>query len=293
MNDKTVIFIVGPTAVGKTAYAHDLACRTNGEIVSADSMQVYRGLDKGTAKPTPEEMESIPYHMIDVADPSEDYSVAVYRDEATSVINDIFSRGKIPIVCGGSGLYVHSLLFGLDFSGVNPDPKLRESLVKEANEGGAQGLFKKLEELDPEAAKRIHPNNVKKVIRAIERASGTLENQGIREFGKSFESGVNYDTMIIRLTMDRERLYERIDKRVDGFLADGLVEEVRGLIDAGIPQNGTAIQGIGYKEILKLFNGDIDYNEAVELIKQNSRRYAKRQETWFKRYEQAEVIVLE
>ena len=293
MNNRTVIFVVGPTAVGKTAYAHDLAQRSNGEIVSADSMQVYRGLDKGTAKPTHEEMESIPYHMIDVADPSEDYSVAVYRDEAASVIDDIFSRGKTPIVCGGSGLYVHSLLYGLDFSGVTGDPELRASLVKEANEGGVQSLFMKLDEIDPEAAKRIHPNNVKKVIRAIERASGTLENHGIREFDKSFETGVNYDTMMIRLTMERERLYERIDKRVDEFLANGLVEEVRELIDGGIPLNGTAIQGIGYKEIVKHFNGDIDYNEAVELIKQNSRRYAKRQETWFKRYEQAEVIVAE
>ena len=293
MSKNTVIFVVGPTAVGKSAYALDLALKTDGEIISADSMQVYIGLDKGTAKPTPEEQKMVPHHMIDVVNPIENYSVAAFRDTATKIIDDIFSRGKSPIVCGGSGLYVHSLLYGLDFSGVNGDPELRDSLVKEAEEGSVQDLFKKLEELDPEAALRIHPNNVKKVIRAIERASGMLENDGIREFDESFKTNVDYETEVIRLTMDRGKLYKRIERRVDEFLENGLAAEVRGLLDAGLPHSCTAIQGIGYKEIVKHFDGDIDYNEAVRLIKQNSRRYAKRQETWFKRYEQAKVIDVE
>jgi tRNA dimethylallyltransferase len=289
-NRRTVIFVVGPTAVGKSAYAIQLARETDGEIVSADSMQVYRGLDKGTAKPTAAERQRVPHHMIDVADPREDYSAAVYRGAATNVIEEIFRRGKVPIVCGGSGLYVHSLLYGLDFSGAGGDPALRESLVREAEEGGAPKLYKKLEEIDPQAAARIHPNNVKRVVRALERASGTLENQGVRGFEQSFAGAVGYETRILRLTMARPQLYARIERRVDDFLADGLVAEVEGLLRAGIPRGGTAIQGIGYKEIVTFLDGDIDYNEAVRRIKQNSRHYAKRQETWFKRYEQAEVI---
>ncbi|MDR0876018.1 MAG: tRNA (adenosine(37)-N6)-dimethylallyltransferase MiaA [Clostridiales Family XIII bacterium] len=293
MSRREVIFVVGPTAVGKSAFAVDLARKTDGEIVSADSMQVYRGLDKGTAKPTKIERETVPHHMIDIIDPWEEYSAAAYRDEAIEVIEDIFERGNTPIVCGGSGLYVHSLLYGLDFSGGAGDPALRESLVREAEDGGALLLYKKLEELDPDAALRIHPNNVKKVIRAIERVSGTLENQGVREFDESFAGAVDFETRVLRLTMERPKLYERIERRVDDFLAGGLEGEVRGLLAAGVPPGGTAMQGIGYKEIVKFFDGDIDYNEAVRLIKQNSRRYAKRQETWFKRYEQAEVIVVE
>jgi tRNA dimethylallyltransferase len=290
LSRRNVVFVVGPTAVGKSAYALRLARETGGEIVSADSMQVYRGFDKGTAKPTAAERQWIPHHMIDVADPREDYSAALYYSTASGVIESILLRGKTPIVCGGSGLYVHSLLYGLDFSGGAGDPSLRESLVREAEEGGAQKLFKKLEEIDPQAAQRIHPHNVKRVVRALERASGTLENEGIREFTRSFAGAVDYETRVLHLTMERARLYERIEQRVDDFLANGLVAEVADLLAAGIPPAGTAMQGIGYKEIVTYLTGNIDYNEAVRRIKQNSRHYAKRQETWFKRYEQAEVI---
>jgi tRNA dimethylallyltransferase len=291
-NPREVIFVVGPTAVGKSAYALRLAQKIDGEIVSADSMQVYRGFDKGTAKPTTEERRLVPHHMIDVADPHEDYSAALYRDMAAGVIDRILARGKTPVVCGGSGLYVHSLLYGLDFSGGAGDPALRESLLREAEEGGAEILFKKLEKIDPQAAERIHPNNLKRVVRAIERASGTLENEGIREFGQSFAEPVSYETRVLRLTMERARLYERIERRTDAFMANGLVDEVADLLAAGIPPKGTAMQGIGYTETVTYLSGDIDYNEAVSRIKRNSRHYAKRQETWFKRYKQAEVIVV-
>ncbi|GHU62855.1 tRNA dimethylallyltransferase [Clostridia bacterium] len=293
MSRPEVIFVVGPTAVGKSAYAINLAMDAGGEIVSADSMQVYRGLDIGTAKPSAAERAAVPHHMIDVADPWEDYSAALYRDAAMEAIVEVLSRGKRPIVCGGSGLYVHALLYGLDFSGGTGDPALRERLKKEAEDGGAIELYKKLEETDPQAAARIHPNNVKRVVRALERASGSLEKEGIRRFEHSFEGTVGYEPRILRLTMERALLYDRIDHRVDDFLANGLVSEVAGLLAAGIPRGGTAIQGIGYKEIVTFLDGDIDYNEAVSRIKQNSRRYAKRQETWFKRYTQAEIIEVE
>lgn len=290
MSKNPVIFIVGPTAVGKSAFAIELALKSGGEIVSADSMQVYRGLDLGTAKPSLDERKSVPHHMIDIQDPKYDYSAGAYQKDATSVISDIMSRGKQVIVCGGSGLYIHSLLYELDFSGRERDDTLREELKREAEEKGPGVLYEKLLEIDPSAADRVHPNNVKRVIRALERVYGEVENSGIRNFEKTWDTKRRYEARIIRLTEDREKLYKRIEKRAESFFENGLVGEVRGLLNSGVPRDCTAMQGIGYKEVAGLLAGEYDEDEALRLVKQNTRRYAKRQESWFQRYTDAEII---
>jgi len=291
MTKPHVIFVVGPTAVGKSACAMNLANDTGGEIVSADSMQVYRGLDAGTAKPSAEEMQRIPHHMIDVADPCDDYSAAEYSIAAQSAIDGIISRGKQPIVCGGSGLYVHSLLYELDFAGRAADDDLRKELSREAEEKGPEYLFAKLLEIDPEAAKHVHPNNVKRVIRALERALGDIESVGLRSFTGTFDSRMRYDARIIRLTMDREELYARIDNRTSEFFENGLLREVQGLLESGVPRKANSMQGIGYRECVSVLDGTTNEHEALRLTQQNTRRYAKRQETWFKRYADAEIML--
>ena len=291
-DDIQVIFVVGPTAVGKSAFAVDLALDFNGdaEIVSADSMQVYRGLNIGTAKPSIEERKGVPHHMIDVADPKEDYSVGLYSQSANRIINDILSQGKTAIVCGGSGLYIHSLMYELDFSGSERDESLRKELTKEAEEKGSDYLYQKLIEIDPTSADKVHPNNAKRVIRALERLYGEIENDGIRGFENTYTAPKRYKSKIIRLTMDRDELYKRVEKRAEDFFNNGLVSEVQGLIDRGVPENSTAMKGIGYKEVIAMLKGEYDEEEALRLIKQMTRRYAKRQETWFKRYHEAELL---
>jgi len=293
LKNQQVVFVIGPTAVGKSAYAIDLALEMNGEIVSADSMQVYKGLDLGTAKPTLGERRGITHHMIDICDPKDDYTVAEYSRAAQDVISDIFRRGKLPVVCGGSGLYIHSLLYELDFSGLAGNDELREQLTLEAEKYGADHLFGKLLELDPSAADRVHPNNVKRVIRALERAYGDLERDGLRDFSETLGKKRRYDARIIRLTMDREDLYAKTDRRAGDFFAAGLVREVRDLLERGVPREANSMQGIGYKEVVAFIDGIIDEDEALRLVRQNTRRYAKRQESWFKRYTDAEIIVNE
>jgi len=291
MTKPKVIFVVGPTAVGKSAFALNMAKETDGEIVSADSMQVYKGLDIGTAKPSADERNRIPHYMIDVADPTEDYSAAEYSEAAQAVIDKIIKRGKQPIVCGGSGLYIHSLIYELDFAGSPADEDLRESLLLEAEEKGAGHLFEKLLKIDPTAAEHVHPNNVKRVIRALERAYGEIENEGLRDFSGTFEAIQRYEARIIRLTMDRKALYERIERRTVRFFSRGLIDEVKNLLDSGVPRDSNAMQGIGYKEVVSMLAGEYDESEALRLVQQNTRRYAKRQETWFKRYTEAEIII--
>ena len=289
-----VIFVVGPTAAGKSAFAVQLALETGGEIISADSMQVYRGFDLGTAKPSAEERKGVPHHMIDVVDPLEDYSAGAYSKDAQAVIEEVLGRGRQPVVCGGSGLYVHALLYEeMDFSGRGRDVGLRARLELEAEEKGAAHLYQRLLDADPEAAARIHPNNIKRVIRALERASCGAEKGGLRDFSGTFEAQPRYDARIIRLTADREALYARIERRVEAFFEAGLVREVRGLLENGVPPGCTAMQGIGYKEVASMLAGEYDEAEAIRLVKQNTRRYAKRQETWFKRYVDAELEVVE
>ena len=291
MKDK-VIFVVGPTGVGKSAYAVKLALETGGEIVSADSMQVYKWFDLGTAKPTEAEKQGVPHHMIDVANPKEDYSAGAYSKEAQAVIADIAGRGRQPIVCGGTGLYIHALLYeDMDFSGRARDEELRAALAYEAEEKGPDALYERLKAADPLAAARIHPNNVKRVIRALERACGAPESPesgGLRDFSETFGPPTRYDAKIIRLTADRKKLYERLERRADAFFAAGLIDEVIALLACGVPADSTAMQGIGYKEVVAMLAGKYDENEAIRLVKQNTRRYAKRQETWFKRYAAAE-----
>jgi len=293
MNNKAkVIFIVGPTAVGKSEFAVRFALEENGEIVSADSMQVYKGFDVGTSKPDMEARQGIAHYMIDVADPKADYSAAAYSAEAQAVIADILSRGRTPVVCGGSGLYIHSLLYELDFSGRDRDRELREKLNLEAEEKGSGYLFSKLLEADPDAAAYVHPNNVKRVIRALERAYGDIESDGLRSFDNTFAAPKRYDARIIRLTAGRDELYRRIERRAEAFFEKGLVREVEGLLRSGVPPDSTAMQGIGYKEVAGMLAGEYEEAEALRLVKQNTRRYAKRQETWFKRYADAELLML-
>ena len=289
-NPDPVIFVVGPTAVGKSDYAVKIALEIGGEIVSADSMQVYKGLDLGTAKPTTEERKGVPHHMIDIADPKKDYSVGEYSKEAGSIIENLLSKGITPIVCGGSGLYIHSLLYEMDFSGPKKDDSLRLKLEEEAERLGTEHLYKKLLEIDPSVSENIHPNNKKRIIRALERVYGEIESDGVRDFERTFSVPHRWNTRILRLTAEREALYKRIEQRAERFFESGLIGEVRGLLENGVSRGSTAMQGIGYKEVAAMLSGEIDEKEALRLVKQNTRRYAKRQETWFKRYVEVEMI---
>ena len=281
MEKPNILCVVGPTASGKTAFAIDLAKKYPAEIVSCDSMQIYRHMNIGTAKPTKEEMQGIPHHMLDVVDPTENYSVAEFVKDATACIDDILRRGKLPILCGGTGLYVDSILNGLTFSDAAQDLEYRQTLKEIAVQEGAEVLHQMLKKADPEAAEAIHPNNVKRVIRTLE----IIKTSGLTkaEFDRSAKGECAYDATIYGMQMEREKLYQRIDARVDKMMEDGLLEEVKQLLFMGIPETATAMQAIGYKELIAHLQGKIDLNEAVETVKRESRRYAKRQMTWFRR----------
>lgn len=277
-----IIAIIGPTGVGKTEYAIELAKKLDGEIVSADSMQIYRHMTIGSAKPTLAQREAVVHHLVDQVDPWEPWTVADYQREAQAAIKDITSRGKLPILSGGTGLYVHSLLFSMDFSHTPENVAMRAELYREAELFGKYHIHQKLIAIDEEAATRIHPNNLKKVIRAIEIASA---GDRVTEFHNSLQPNDAYDPVFIGLERERAELYERIDRRVDALMQEGLVEEVKALLAMGLPAKSTAMQGIGYKEIVGFLAGDYNEEEAVRLIKQHSRNYAKRQYTWFRRYQ--------
>ena len=279
---KEIIVIAGPTAVGKTKYAIAAAKAFDGEIVSCDSMQLYKYMDIGSAKPTAEERAQAVHHLVDEIDPKEPFSVAKYAKMAKAAIADIFSRGKMPIVSGGTGLYLNSLLFDMDFGNAPKDDALREMLEKEAELFGPEYIYGKLRDIDPEAANRIHPNNVKKVIRAIEGAS---LGSSITDFKNCQKKCEDYDAVLIGLTRNREELYERINLRVDIMVEEGLFREVENLLEMGLAEEDISMKGIGYKEIIGYFDGLYDRDEAIRLIKQNSRHLAKRQLTWFRRYE--------
>ncbi|MDP4180895.1 MAG: tRNA (adenosine(37)-N6)-dimethylallyltransferase MiaA [Bacillota bacterium] len=287
-----VIVIIGPTASGKTALSISLAKEMGGEIISADSMQIYRYMNIGTAKPDKEEMAGIPHYLIDEVNPDEEFSVAKFKLLATEYIDEIIKNGKQPIVVGGTGLYINSLLYNIDFSETICDWELRDKLKKEAEEFGNEFLHKKLELIDPVAAKRIHINDLKRIIRAIEvyeYSKKTIsEHQEVSRKNPSKYRFYSYGLM-----MDRERLYDRINKRVDLMFERGLIEEVKNLIKLGYDKNSVAMQAIGYKETLAYLKGDMTLEDALELIKRESRRYAKRQITWFKRTENINWIDLE
>ena len=279
---RKLIAVAGPTAVGKTKYAIETAKAFNGEIVSCDSMQLYKYMNIGSAKPTPEEQAEVKHWLVDEIDPKEPFSVARYAQMAKAAIEDIFSRGKTPVIEGGTGLYLNSLLYEMDFSGASVDTELRDTLLNEAELFGPEYIYNKLKEADPKAAERIHPNNVKKVIRALE---GAISGKNIVDFKNCQEKCKDYDTILIGLTRNRPELYDRINQRVDIMIEEGLFHEVEELLEMGLDESDISMKGIGYKEIIGYFDGLYGQKEAIELIKKNSRHLAKRQLTWFRRYE--------
>ncbi|MBO7310433.1 MAG: tRNA (adenosine(37)-N6)-dimethylallyltransferase MiaA [Clostridia bacterium] len=278
----TVYAVVGATASGKSALALALAKKHGGEIVSCDSMQIYKRMDIGTAKPTFEELSAVPHHMIDIAEPTQAFSCADYVSMADKVIRDIHSRGRLPIICGGTGLYLDSLLRGADFQPSITDEGLRSELLEFARANGVQALHDELRKIDEESAEQIHPNNVKRVARAIEiyRLCGIKKSE-IDKRSRLCEPRFNIKCVGL-FYEDRQELYDRIDERVDIMLANGLVEETKTLFDEGVfKTNSTAAQAIGYKEIIPYIEGNQDLVEATEILKMATRRYAKRQITWF------------
>ncbi len=271
-----VLCIVGPTAVGKTKMSIELAKQLNGEIISGDSMQIYRGMDIGTAKATMDERQGIPHHLIDEKNPDEPYSVAAFQQTVRAKIEEIKSGGKLPIIVGGTGLYIKSVLYDYEFAGESESKEVDEAKYGHLSN---EELHAKLAAVDEAGAKDIHPNNRKRVIRALE----IYETSGVKksEMIEKQEHKMIYDACLIGLTDDRNVLYDRINKRVDTMYETGLVEEVKALFDEGIPAESQSIRAIGYKELYDYFKGLISLEESKELIKRNSRRYAKRQYTWF------------
>lgn len=275
-----VIVIVGPTAVGKTALGVQLAQLFNGEVISGDSMQVYRGLDIGTAKVTDAEKGAVPHHLIDVRDVDEPYTTSDFQQMGRAKINEITAREHIPIVVGGTGLYIESLLYNMSHGEADPDPDFRTEMEALADKESRQFVWEKLEAIDPEAADNIHPNNLVRTIRALE--VHYVTGQKFSDYKKQQnERQPLYDTFIIGLNTDRELLYNRINQRVDLMMADGLIDEARWL-DHAVGRDVQSIRGIGYKELFAYFDGNINLQEAMSDVKQASRHYAKRQLTWFR-----------
>lgn len=278
-----IIAIAGPTAVGKTKFAIEIAKEFNGEIVSCDSMQLYKYMNIGSAKPTPDEMSQVKHHLVDFLDPREEFSVAQYQKLAKQAINDILSAGKLPVISGGTGLYLNSLLYEMDFSAAPQDLSYRNSLAEIAEKEGSLALHNILADKDKAAAASIHHNNTKKIIRALERLK---EGEGtVRPFNSISEPVKDYDTILIGLTRDRAELYDRINTRVDILMEQGLADEVRGLMKMGLTPEHISMKGIGYKEIMDHFLGKYSLEEAVNIVKKNTRHYAKKQLTWFRRYD--------
>ena len=277
-----IICIAGPTASGKTALAVELAKALNGEVVSCDSMQVYRRMDIGTAKPTQDEMQGVPHHMLDVAEPNEDFSVSRYCETASKIVDDIVARGKTAIIAGGTGLYMDSLIKGNAFAPF-PSTGMREKLEAQADAEGMEAMLSLLGSIDPEAAARLHLKDRKRIIRALEVYYETGET--ITEHNRKTQAiAPRYTPLWLGLDFeDRADLYSRIDRRVDMMLEEGLIEEIKALLASGIPAKCTAMQAIGYKEFVDALDGKISVSEAADLVRQSSRRYAKRQLTWFRR----------
>lgn len=277
-----LIVIVGPTAVGKTEISIDIALRLNGEIVSADSMQIYKYMDIGTAKPTIEERKGVPHFMIDIITPDQEFSVALYKEMASKIIKEIHERGHMPILTGGTGLYVNSIINIMDFSST-ADWRLREELKEQAKMYGNEYLYNKLREIDPITSAKLHPNDIRRIIRALEVYKLTGKPISYYQLTTQNRPNPDYDVLMIGLTMDREKLYNRIEARVDKMIGAGLVDEVRWLCEKGYKDNMIAMQGLGYKEIIRYLDGQCTLEEAINTLKRNTRRYAKRQLTWFRR----------
>ncbi|OEF96006.1 tRNA (adenosine(37)-N6)-dimethylallyltransferase MiaA [Desulfuribacillus alkaliarsenatis] len=274
-----LIVIIGPTAVGKSQLGIDIAKRHNGEIISGDSMQVYKNLDIGTAKVTVNEMDGIPHHMLDILEPDEDFSAAKFKSYAAPIIKDINSRNKLPIIVGGTGLYIQSLIDDYNFIDIEGSEKFREEKQLFVEQYGSELLYKELVQIDSNAAAKIHSNDVKRIIRALEVYH--LTNKKISELSKKGESP--YNLIYIGLEMNRKDLYERINLRVDSMVDKGLIEEVKYLSNLHLPKDSTAMQAIGYKELFPFIRNEMSLDECIEILKRNTRRFAKRQLTWFKR----------
>lgn len=275
-----LLVLIGPTAVGKTRMSLDLARALNAEIISGDSMQVYRGMDIGTAKIKPEEREGIPHHLIDICGPEHPFSVAEFQERCTGLITDISSRGKLPFIVGGTGLYVESVAYGYEFAESGSDEAFREEQLQYAVKHGAEALLDKLRAIDPASAQRLHPNDQRRIIRALE--IHHLTGMTLSEQLAGQKKISPYELCIIGLTMDRAVLYERINQRVDDMLAAGLVGEVEQLLSQGVKPGDISMQGLGYKEIALFLQQQLSLEEAVTLIKRDTRRFAKRQLSWFR-----------
>ncbi len=282
MKKQPLIILTGPTAVGKTALSIGLAKALNGEIISADSMQVYRYMDIGTAKIKPEEMQGIRHYLIDEYDPWDEFNVAIFQKRCQECIKEIYAKGKVPILVGGTGFYIQSVLYGIDFNETDTNHAYREQLTVFAREHGAEALHEQLKKVDPASAEAIHPNNVKRVIRALEYNEQT--GQKISEHNKEQHTKeAQYDFRYYVLSLPREILYNRIDRRVDQMRQEGLVQEVEKLLDMGCRKDMVSMQGLGYKEVMDALEGRDTMEHAFARIKQETRHFAKRQFTWFRR----------
>lgn len=286
-----LVVLFGPTASGKTAMAVEICKKYGGEVVTADSMQVYKYMDIGTAKPTFDEMQGIKHHMIDLAEPTENFSLADYVKEAKTVIEDIHKRGKLPVLAGGTGLYIDTLIQNIELSDGDKDEALRAELTELAEKEGEDKLFEILREVDPISCETIHKNNIKRVIRAIEffKTTGVRQSDHIKNTVKNSP----YDMTKICLCWDREVLYERINRRVDIMFDMGLADEVEKVRNMGVTKDNTSMQGIGYKEVFPYLDGQLSLEETKDIIKQGTRRYAKRQLTWFRREENTSFVEAE
>lgn len=278
-----LIILTGPTAVGKTKLSIALAKAVNGEIISADSMQVYKRMTIGTAKILPEEMQGVPHHLIDILEPEQEFNVVLFAKMAKQAMEHCWANGKIPILVGGTGFYIQAVLYDIDFTENDDDKSYREELERLAAEQGAEVLHERLKQIDAKAAEEIHPNNVKRVIRALEfyEKSGGQKISEHNEEQKQKESPYNFAYFV--LNDDRAAVYERIDRRVDIMLEQGLIEEVAALLEEGVPSGSVSMQGLGYKEIVAYLKGECTLEEAVYVLKRDTRHFAKRQITWFKR----------
>ncbi len=282
MDKQKLVVITGPTAVGKTKLSVELAKRIGGEIISADSMQVYKFMNIGTDKISPNKMEGVPHHLIDFLDPHEDFNVFIFQKLVKEAIADISSRGKIPIIVGGTGFYIQAVLYDIDFTETDEDESYRHELEERAKSEGVHVLHEELRAVDPQSADAIHENNSKRVIRALEYYKKTgkmISDHNVEQHEKTSP----YDFKYFVLTDDRAVLYSRIEKRVDQMIAEGLEREVRELLEMDIPGDATSMQGLGYREMIGYLEGEYDLERAVYLIKRNTRHFAKRQLTWFKR----------
>ncbi len=286
-----VIAIVGPTAVGKTDISIKLAKKLNGEIINLDSVQIYKELNIGSAKPSSEELEEIPHHLIDCIEPNESFTVSDYKRLAEIKIKEISAKGKVPILVGGTGLYLNSLYYEMDFNKANQDLEYRNELEALAQSEGKEAVYEILKKVDPNSADKIHPNNLKRVIRALE--INKISGSNKKDYKTNLKLNNEYEFVLIGLNMNRRKLYARINKRVDLMIENGLIDEVIKLKKMGLDDSFNSMKGIGYKEVLAYLDNMYNHETMIKVIKQNSRHYAKRQLTWFKQYDTMNWFILD